>query len=1607
VAYFEEILYYTISVTANPLDGGSVEVGYDNFYSTSSVEVETGTTVWIYAEANDRYRFVRWDDGSTDEYREFTATENHDYVATFEEIPYYTISVTANPSDGGSVEVGYDNFYSTSSIEVETGTTVWISAEANDRYRFVRWNDGSTDEYREFTATENHDYVATFEAIPYYTISVTADPSDGGRVEVGYDNFYSTSSIEVETGTTVWISAEANDRYRFVRWDDGSTDEYREITATENHDYVATFEAIPYYTISVTANPSEGGEVYIGTVGGGEVPARRNAPTNSSGSIEVETGTTVWISAEANDRYRFVRWDDGNTEEYREFTATENHDYVAYFEPLCTITVTANPKAGGFVTVSDEGYYYGPDGEAPQRRKAPADHDSSNSYYDGEIEVKVGTTVYLYAEAYNGYTFTGWSDGVTTAKREITAVGDATYTANFEWNLCTITVEVTPANSGWATVSDEGYVDYEGMEAPQRRKAPADWDYAGEDYGGELTVEIGTTVYLSAVPAPEYRFVRWSDGDTNARRTITATGDATYTAEFVWNGCEITITADPDEGSVGIYNEYGNLISYTDENGTVTIRKEIGTTITLKAEPNDGYTFTGWSDGVTTAEREITATGDATYTAIFEAIPYYTISVTANPSEGGIVSVDDGINTTSSVEVETGTTVRISAEANDRYRFVRWDDGSTEESREITATEDHAYVAYFEAIPYYTISVTANPSEGGIVSVDDGINTTSSVEVETGTTVRISAEANDRYRFVRWDDGSTEEYREFTATENHAYVAYFEALCEITVTAVPAVCGYVIMADDYDTDNGNGTATAIFEAGTTVSLEAVANEGYRFVRWSDGSTEALRTITVTENVTYVAEFGPYITFGIPQKGGSQSFSLTYTHVVPLDDTLSVKVNAWGMTEPLDIAVHPHSGVFFIDSLRSTDGFHGEARAYLHYTVNTTDNQITDTLVIRSSGVEKRMLLQADVFITEHHGTQDDPLSATDAYNLSRRPYSSYDSEMPADLYVRGEVSDIKIRDNYAALTVESTPGVSFNCYDEDDRAMIINCDVMVRDTVLVRVAKDAWSNARIISVTQQPAIDDAELALLRQAYAKMDNGSTWTRKWDLTSNATVRRTSDIMVTDGHVTKITLGYNGLQGTLPKELLQLPYLDYLAVHGNALTAIELPEAPNTSLTGLEISENQLSGNLGAITAKLPSLERLYATRNRFSEITPVIPATVTYLDISIQMIDETVELFIQEPMLLSTLQEKLPNIFFYNHKAQDYSRRLEHVIISGSAIAERQIPAWQSDWAWDSQGEGYYWTNHSAIPYRFTSTDELMLEDIGNDNDYFIQVRFTSLPGDVNFTGNNDVNDLQGMINEIFGMYDYSIAPFNFQAADMNQDAAVNVLDVVALVDDLLNQSLSGEEPISDEDDNDDEPLAPHRRAPQSDDAGTRLWWQNGELHLYSSFEIAALDIVTESRSAIEWLVQGYTVSQKTAGGMNHAVVYSLQGHTFAAGEEHIIARSGDAGSRIVRASLSDSRARAVSTSLQNTGEQTPTTLSETGDMQFFTSVDNRTVSLTATQAVENARWLVYDLAGKTIAEGTLTTVEEGTCRLTTLPVAGVYIISVNAGNRQVTDRIIVK
>ena len=103
--------------------------------------------------------------------------------------------------------------------------------------------------------------------------------------------------------------------------------------------------------------------------------------------------------------------------------------------------------------------------------------------------------------------------------------------------------------------------------------------------GGEY--EAGQTVSVTATPQGEYVFTSWSDGNTNATRTITISSNSTLTANFEKKKYPLIVNF---EGEGEVLEEIVNAGRTTDYNS--------GATIKLTAQPEEGWLFTGWSGDI-------------------------------------------------------------------------------------------------------------------------------------------------------------------------------------------------------------------------------------------------------------------------------------------------------------------------------------------------------------------------------------------------------------------------------------------------------------------------------------------------------------------------------------------------------------------------------------------------------------------------------------------------------------------------------------------------------------------------------------------------------------------------------------------------------------------------------------------------------------------------------------------------------------------------------------------------------------------------------------------------------------------------------------------------
>ena len=395
-----------------------------------------------------------------------------------------------------------------------------------------------------------------------------------------------------------------------------------------------------------------------------------------------------------------------------------------------------------------------------------------------------GTQIEVKATANSGYVFTQWSDGNTQNPRSVIVTANITYTAEFSRTF-TLTVNSSPKEGGTTK--------------------------------GSGVYKENETVTISATANSGYRFSKWSDGSLSNPRSVVVTGNQTYTAEFD-RYYVVTVKANPSTS--GTVSGGGSF--------------KANTTTIISATPNAGFRFDKWNDESVENPRSITVTEDVTYTANFvvKEPEKYTISTGVNPAGSGSVS-GGGI-------YEENTQATLVATPATGYEFESWSDGNTTNPRTITVTSDAIYTANFK-LKQFNLTTNVNPSGAGKVSGGG--------RYDYGSRITLTAIPEDNYLFTLWNDGITENPREVLVTEDVVYTAHFEEKSpeKYTITTLVNPIGA-----------GEVTGGGVFIKDSTTILTATPNSNYLFTNWDDGNTQNPRTITVTEDRTYVADFNKKI-----------------------------------------------------------------------------------------------------------------------------------------------------------------------------------------------------------------------------------------------------------------------------------------------------------------------------------------------------------------------------------------------------------------------------------------------------------------------------------------------------------------------------------------------------------------------------------------------------------------------------------------------------------------------------------------------------------------------------------------------------------------------------
>lgn len=371
-------------------------------------------------------------------------------------------------------------------------------------------------------------------------------------------------------------------------------------------------------------------------------------------------------------------------------------DYVWTFTTIPRLTVSSDPIAGGTAT--------------------------------GGGDFAQGSTVTVNAVPATGYAFSNWTETdngpvvSTSASYQFVMAGNRVLIANFI---------AVPAGSFAVNLSAN--------------------PVTGGTTTGAGSYNAGSTVVATAKPNTGFTFVDWTENgsrvSTSSSIQFTLTSNRTFVANFSAipaSQFAVVLSSNPVAGGT------------TSGSGAFAA----GSSVTVTAAPNTGYTFTGWTDLGTTTP--ILSTSPS-YTFVLSAnrslvanFAINTYSLTVNATNGTVAKSPD------QTRYNHGSNVTLTATPATGYIFTSWGGDATGTANPliVNMNDDKNITANFTAIPSNTFTLTTNAVNGSVTKTPDQPTYTN------GSSVILTAAPAVGYVFSSWSGDATGSVNPLTVVMN-------------------------------------------------------------------------------------------------------------------------------------------------------------------------------------------------------------------------------------------------------------------------------------------------------------------------------------------------------------------------------------------------------------------------------------------------------------------------------------------------------------------------------------------------------------------------------------------------------------------------------------------------------------------------------------------------------------------------------------------------------------------------------------------------------------------------------------------------------------------------
>lgn len=426
------------------------------------------------------------------------------------------------------------------------------------------------------------------------------------------------------------------------------------------------------------------------------------------------------------------------------------------------------------------------------------------NYYDQNVSYAPGSTIELYAQGRDGYSFSHWGGDINGTENPINILIDSDKTieaffieGEFSLNFKTegngnitatpskqfykpgdqVTITAT-ADPGWYFEEWKGSFGINTQENPYTFTVEYDYTitalFIEEEYSIMTTIEGNGTVdrdpeYHDYSYGDEVSFTAYADSNWILNYwEIEATGE-----RYSTNPLQLTITdnlnltvnfTDPDTGyrlTTYVYptNSTASIKKTPDQN-----RYSAGTQITLKAINSNNWTFSEWYGDIQSTQNPITFTlnENMTITGDFNPTGYH-LNISINGE--GNVSLDPN-----QASYANGTELTATALAEPGYRFTHWsgDLNGTENPTQLIMDSNKTIIANFEQLTYNLTIITVG---NGTTTPQPGNYTHLG-----GTEILLSSNPQSGFDFNYWDcngELTLSSQKRLTLTNDTTITAYF------------------------------------------------------------------------------------------------------------------------------------------------------------------------------------------------------------------------------------------------------------------------------------------------------------------------------------------------------------------------------------------------------------------------------------------------------------------------------------------------------------------------------------------------------------------------------------------------------------------------------------------------------------------------------------------------------------------------------------------------------------------------------------------------------------------------------------------------------------------